>query len=274
MKNQLKESIRQILRAEEICLGGAMPLSACKLYNEGLLMRKMPDCQSVFLFAIPYYNGAHPERNLSLYAAPRDYHLYVSQLEERMVEKLSALYPNEKFALTADHSPIDERDAAWRLGLGVKGDNHLLITEEYGSFVFLAEILSTLAAECYYENDVLPPEVPVTECLHCGACQKACPCPDGCLSAITQKKGDLSEEEIQMMLDSGILWGCDVCQTVCPLNRDAAITPIAFFRENTLYRLTLGQIEEMSPAKFKERAFSFRGKKTILRNVKLYEDTK
>ena len=268
------ESIRSVMQSEGIELFGALPLADCRIYNEGLLQRKMPDCKSVLLFAVPYYNGAHPERNISLYAAARDYHLYFSLLEKSLVPKLQELFPKAHFAVTADHSPIDERAAALDLGLGVKGDNRLLITKRYGSYVFLGEVLSTLPAEAFYENGVVPSKKERQECLHCGACQRACPSHENCLSAITQKKGELTGEEIEKMLHSGIVWGCDVCQTVCPMNRDAEITPVPFFREEVMYVLGAKEVEEMSEEHFKQRAFSFRGRKTILRNLKLYEENK
>ena len=271
MKNKMKGSVSAVMREAGIDLYGAIALSDCVLYNEGLLQRKMPDCQSVFLFAAPYYNGPHPERNISLYAAPRDYHLYFSMLEKTLVPQLAKLFPEYSFALTSDHSPVDERDAALKLGLGVKGDNHLLITKEYGSFVFLAEVLSTMPVQLYYENERLPLLSEEKSCLHCGACRRACPSPDACLSAITQKKGELTDTEIEIMLNSGILWGCDVCQTVCPMNRDVQKTKIPFFYENTIYRLTADMVEAMPEEMFRQRAFSFRGRKTILRNLRLEE---
>ena len=269
----MKSCIRRIMKEEGIALYGALALGDCVIYNEGLLARKMPDCQSVLLFAVPYYNGDHPERNISLYAAPRDYHLFFAGLEASILPKLEAAFPAHRFAVTADHSPIDERDAALKLGLGVKGDNHLLITKEYGSYLFLAEVLSTLPVEEYYESKK-PPLLPPMECLHCGACRRACPSPEYCLSAITQKKGELTEREIEMMLESGIVWGCDICQTVCPMNRDVQITPIDFFKTDTIYCPTVELVEGMTKEEFQKRAFAFRGRNTILRNLRLYEEKK
>ena len=273
MIRHLISPVRNILAKEGIGLCGALPLAQCVLYNEGLLQRKMPDCQSILLFAVPYYNGDHPERNISLYAAPRDYHLYFAQLEKTLVPALVSIFPDHRFAITADHSPIDERDAALKLGLGVKGDNHLLITKQYGSYIFLAEVLSTLPAEAYYENGS-PPILEAAECLHCGACRRACPSSENCLSAITQKKGELSEAEMRLMLESGIVWGCDVCQMVCPMNRDLEITPISFFKTDTIYHPNAEMVAGMTKEEFQKRAFAFRGKNTILRNLRLYEENK
>jgi epoxyqueuosine reductase len=123
----------------------------------------------------------------------------------------------------------------------------------------------------------------VSYCIKCGLCKTKCinnaivekgVIKEKCLSEITQKKVDLSSSEEALVKKSGCIWGCDICQTVCPMNRDTEITPVPFFREEVMYVLGAKEVEEMPEEHFKQRAFSFRGRKTILRNLKLYEENK
>ena len=104
----------------------------------------MPNAVSAVFFLIPYYTGDSAERNISLYAVPRDYHLYVKALGEKLLPMLRSSYPGHSFALFTDHSPFDERDAAARAGLGMIGENGLLIHKKYGSYVFIAEVVSDM----------------------------------------------------------------------------------------------------------------------------------
>ena len=114
----------------------------------------------------------------------------------------------------------------------------------------------------------------LTGCIHCGECTRACPgnaIRDGridkekCLSYITQKKGELTEEEKRMIKESGCIWGCDICQNVCPLNKGAGKTDINEFRETAVPRAE-------SDTRIEGRAFAWRGEKVIKRNIDLQED--
>jgi epoxyqueuosine reductase len=187
-------------------------------------------------------------------------------LGNALTEELSACYPEASFAFFADHSPIDERDAAAKCGLGVIGDNHLLISPKYGSYVFLAELITDLAFPS------LSGPAPIGQCLHCGACSRACPSPANCLSAITQKKGELTEPEVDLMRKNHTIWGCDICQQVYPMNQRKESTPIPYFRENRIYHLTKEILDTMDGETFRKRAFAWRGRKTIERNLKAVEE--
>ncbi len=243
----------------------AAPLSALKVINPSLLSRKAPFTTSVLVFLIPYRTDEEEKTNLSMYARSRDYHLFTQELEDALFTALSAQFPNAHFALFCDHSPIDERDAAMKCGLGVIGDNHLLITPKYGSYVFLGALFTDLALEF----DALIEENP--GCLHCGACEKACPSRENCLSAITQKKGELTAKEADLMRKTGTVWGCDICQIVCPMNRDKEETIIPFFRAARVAFLTKEALDGMDEETFKARAYAWRGRKTIERNLDLIE---
>ncbi len=257
-----------------------LPFSECTvtrpyLYasHEGFIPR------SVLLFLVPYYAGK--AENLSVYAAAPDYHRYMKELHSSLESHLSHRFPEYRFFGFADHSPIDERLAAVKAGLGVFGKNGLLITEKYSSFVFIGEVLTDAPAE------VLGTPSPVSSirsCKECGACLAACPTgilrKEGnapCLSAVTQKKGELTESEAELIRTCGTAWGCDICQNVCPYTKNAEkngtlITPIPYFRENRVEKLTSAVIEEMPDEEFKTRAFAWRGKKPLLRNLAILEE--
>lgn len=266
--------ISQIFESEKIEYYAAVPLSSLKVIKPYLLERLNIDAElgSALVMCVPYYT-ASPE-NISAYACSRDYHLYFEGLFDRIVPRLRELYPEYSFWGFADHSPIDEVNAASMAGLGVIGDNHLFITEKYSSFVFLGEIISDMPAQSY----ALPLlDSGVRTCIHCGACSRGCP--EGldtarCLSALTQKKGALSDEDKTRIIDHGVAWGCDKCQNVCPYTRAAVesgsiYTPIDFFMEKRIEKIDLDSLYAMSEEEFFSRAFSWRGKETIARNLKI-----
>ena len=266
--SDLLNVLSALLREEHIEVFAAMPLDRCRMTYPALLSRVLPEAKTVILFLIPYRTEEKGEkRNISLYAVPKDYHLYCRALTTRLCGALHEAFPEGDFCGFADHSPIDERDAAVCAGLGVPGDNGLLINERYGSYVFLCEIYTDLP----FAGTFTPGEK--KECLHCGACRSACPANGECFSAVTQKKGDLTGEETALLRKEGCAWGCDRCQEVCPLNRDTEETPIAFFREDRIPFLTAETVERMTDGEFAERAYAWRGRKTILRNLRLLEDT-
>ncbi|MBR5817152.1 MAG: epoxyqueuosine reductase [Clostridia bacterium] len=225
--------------------------------------------RSATVFIIPYFLSR--PKNFSAYAASRDYHIFVKEICDALTAELMERYPEYKFAGFGDHSPIDERHAALVAGLGVLGENELLINEKYGSYVFIASILSDMPPSLTEAMAA----VEINKCIGCGACKRACPtgvltdrC-ESCLSAITQRKGELSEHEVELMRKFDTVWGCDVCQRVCPYNKTAQISPVEFFRDDRVELLTSEYVSSLSDEEFSRRAFAWRGKKTVLRNLEL-----
>ena len=262
----MKNYISQLLSKEKIEYFGILPLSECRVINPRLYERTFCSWtpKSVIVLLVPYYSGEYKDRNLSLYAVPRDYHLYFKELYSRIEENLDRAFPEYNFKGFSDHSPINEVDAAAKCGLGLIGDKYQLINGKYGSYTFIGEIYTD--AE-FSEYDTCGIEY----CSHCGACISACPTKDGCLSEITQKKGELSAEEKLLMIKHRTLWGCDICREVCPMNKGVAITPIEFFRTELIPVLNKQTLKGMSKEQFTSRAYSWRGKNTILRNIELFE---
>lgn len=234
--------------------------------------RRLPDwAKGVVIFLVPYFVRDDARRNISRYAVPQDYHIYASMLSERLNAALSAESVSVRAKIFSDTSPFDERALAVRTRLGFPGKNGLLIHETYGSYVFLAEAVTSCVLRLSGGADSTR-----EACLGCGACGAACPAgclsenaPHRmCLSALTQKK-HVSEEEMRLIASHALAWGCDRCQEVCPHNRNAAETPIPFFRENRLPYLTRKTVEEMSDEAFSRRAYAWRGREVILRNLAL-----
>lgn len=264
----LISAIGALLQDEHLDLFAPLPLSGAYFLRPDKLERMgIPLSGSVLLIAVPYY-VPNEQRNLSQYAVSRDYHLYFDRLFTRLCPSLETLYPGHRFVGAADNAPICEADAARKTGLGDIGENGLLLTEKYGSYVFLGGIYSTLPAAEYS----LPVRDPVVLCTHCGACHTACPSKNcgeksRCLSALTQKKGRLNESESGLLLQFSSAWGCDRCQEVCPVNRDLLPTPVPFFREARIPYLTPELLDSMADNEFEQRAYSWRGRAVIARNL-------
>lgn len=220
---------------------------------------------SILCAAFPYYTPLG-EHNVSRYAVVPDYHMVVSRRLEQAAARLREAYPQNRFVYFADNSPIPEVYTGCLCGLGVKGDNGLLIHKTYGSWVFLGEIVTDL--ELGYT------EGPLKQCPHCGMCQWACPnaalhsgeiVEARCLSYISQKKQPLSQKEETLLLANGLAWGCDTCQNVCPLNHKAQPTPIAEFLHNQVPLVRAGELDH-----YTERAFSWRPKAVLERNLRIF----
>ena len=160
--------------ALEILKQNSIPIFGCCRFESDLVLpdvrsvsRLPQNAKSVLIGLFPYYVGENPNRNLSLYSCIPDYHTIVGKMLDDACLGLKALFPDNQFVPFVDASPIREVTAALRAGLGVRGKNGQLITEAYGSMVFIGEIVSDLEL-----NAVSLPE---KECENCGACLSACP---------------------------------------------------------------------------------------------------
>lgn len=266
--------IIEFFKKENIEYYGALDYSDILEVNPRLRERENIDAKSVIVFLLPYYSGE--TENLSRYSASLDYHIVIKEITEKLCKLIKEIYPFGNAVGFGDHSPIDERGAALLAGLGILGDNGLLINEKYGSYVFIADVITDVPPEVIEASIPLP----VSRCEGCGACKRSCPTgilrseSSECLSAITQKKGELSDEEIKMMLKFDTVWGCDICQSVCPHNKKPRVTPIEFFKRNRIERLTLEALDTMDDEEFAKRAFAWRGRKTVRRNLEYYENAR
>lgn len=268
---ELYNFISELLTSEKITLFSPISLEDCNIVKPYLLERVGINGGSAVVCAVPYFSerlvGDH---NISSYCAVKDYHKYFDGLKQRILPTLREAYPQYKFELFADHSPIDERDAAAKSGVGVIGLNGMIITGKYSSYVFLGELITDAA---------IPHEKKEIEyCIGCKKCVSECPKSETslCLSAITQKKGELDENEIALMKRYRTAWGCDICQKVCPYTERAIkngtiFTNIDYFLTDIIPDLNPDILNALSDAEFASRAFSWRGRGTVERNLKILE---
>lgn len=171
------------------------------------------------------------------YALGKDYHFIVKEKLERLLNFIKELVPEAAGRCFADSAPILEHAWARRAGLGWIGKNSLLLTPK-GSYVFIGEILINIDLE--YETPKL-----LDPCGKCTRCIDACPTDaivadrvidaSRCISYFTiEKKGDIPEDlDLQERM-----FGCDICQEVCPWNRKAV-------EHNTAELSPIGKLLEM-----------------------------
>lgn len=241
-----------------------------------------PHAKSVLVALFPYYAG-DGGGNLSLYARGRDYHTVIREILSPFITLLQREYPHNRFIILADDSPLPERRAAALSGAGVLGDNGLIFDAIYGSYVFIGTILTDLP---------IPPILPISvaenarRCQHCGACRRVCPlgaldekggvCSNRCLSALTQNGGGLTSEQLYAVARHPLIWGCDLCQQICPANRNAPLTSLPAFLDHHIDSLTCADLEGLTRRQFCEkypdRAFTWKGPAPLRRNLALRKD--
>lgn len=251
-------------------------LSVASVAFDEVALHQVDGAKTVLITALPYYFPTLPDQNLARFAALPDYHGYFGDILREISAELQEQYPHFFFRAFTDNSPIDERKAAVTSGLAVVGRNNLCITEK-GSFIFLGEIITD------GEFSLSVPNVSRT-CGDCDRCIRKCPTGalsetgfdyTKCLAYLTQKKGELTKEEQAAIRKNAIAWGCDRCSEACPHNGHLKTANIALPPNELLPRLTAEEIEPLSDRQFREkyknRAFAWKGKATMLRNLYILE---
>lgn len=225
--------------------------------------------KSVIVIAFPYLIKDDRKSNLCKYARVLDYHTIVNDYLKIISSKLKHYFPDNEFEGFSDVSAFDEHFCAIMSGVGFNGRNHLVINDKYGTYFVIGEIATDL-----YLKESMPD---LRQCLNCKLCEKHCPSKalnkdkddfSKCLSEITQRKGELSQDEINLIYKNGLVWGCDVCQDVCPHNKNAQTTHLMEFLNSYEPNLTYENLPKLK----KERAFGYRGRNLLIRNLDIFTD--
>ncbi|MCL2837569.1 MAG: DUF1730 domain-containing protein [Oscillospiraceae bacterium] len=229
---------------------------------------------TVVVALFPYY-VANEQGNVAMYARARDYHKVNAEKLEVICEFL-----RDNGARTCkifvDNAARNDRKAAQLAGLGFYGRNNMLICDEYGSYFTIGQIVTDLEIE--------PDKPDSGKCENCGECVRACPSgalnggeyqKSLCLSEISQKKGELTVSEAELLKLAGTVWGCDICQSACPHNANLTTNVPRELMENRVVNLALCDIADMDDNEFRQEyeqyAFSWRGVDTLKRNLKILQ---
>ncbi len=256
-----------LLAKEGITEYGIIDFRKLNVINKKLLPDE--EINSAMMVLTPYKHNscmAQDGFNAGLFARCMDYHKYFDDLFARVIPNLRNLAGGNVYGF-ADHSPIHEKDAAAKCGLGFIGKNSLLINRKYGSFVFIGTLLFTSALDEYIHHIE-------SGCGNCDACIQSCPQKaihdsvdiTRCLSALSQKRKK-NDSDIELLCETKTVWGCDICQNVCPYNKNAEASDIDYFKKGFITNFSDELINNMSENEYKSRAFSFRERKVIVENI-------
>jgi len=218
----------------------------------------LPGARSIIVLALNYFQGEQVQRaeaaasgKIARYAWGDDYHEVIAAKLDEVDQFLRGFGAQQKCHV--DTGPILERDHAAQAGIGWHGKNTMLIDEQFGTWFFLAEILTTLE---------LPPDQPAADrCGTCERCIKACPTgaitaphrldARRCISYLTiELKGSIPLELRPLIGDR--IFGCDDCLDVCPWNRFAEVShETAFSARQSTTGMSLREYLELTDAKFR-----------------------
>jgi epoxyqueuosine reductase len=225
----------------------------------------LPGIRSAVCVGLNYYqdiesnqrsaDGTDGRGVFSIYAHGRDYHDVMGEMLERLDGRLRERYPTMQSLACVDTSPISDRSMAIRAGIAWLGKNSSVISPQFGSWIFLGELLTDL--------DLRPDQPLQTLCGNCTKCIDSCPTgaldkpfvvdSRRCISYLTiEERGDIPTPLRERI---GVnLYGCDTCQSVCPFNKVAVRTD-TFDRggRSPLVDMTVAELEEISDEDFRQK---------------------
>lgn len=188
--------------------------------------RLLSGCSTIISLAYPYPKekpATSDGYTLARYSTPLqdDYHIRLKAKCKELAEYIEEIYKGSSSRILIDSAPMLERSFAYSSGLGFIGKNNMLIIFGYGSYFYLAEILTSATID-------IPVIEPCTSlCGSCTACIDACPTgalksawdfdASLCLSYLTIESEELVNPSMGKLMNRCFL-GCDICQEVCPLN--------------------------------------------------------
>jgi len=267
----------------------------------------MENCKSIIAVLVSYNKMVNvkrdefPRGNFSLSVCGRDYHEVIRELLAGLARHLARIVDFE-YKIYVDTGPLVEREILYRAKLAWRGKNFCAVSDTIGSMFNCGYMLTNIDFDIstksdsfndYLENqarqagdasactDNAPvsglKKLPDSRCGDCALCVSACPAAclgedvfkyERCVSYLTQKKGDLSDEEKALIGKN--LYGCDICQLVCPYNAGKEVGEIndadeIYPRLDSILSLTKREFSQ----KYSNRAFYWRGLKLLKRNAEI-----
>jgi epoxyqueuosine reductase len=230
-------------------------------------------CRTVISLAYPYPSqkpGTTDGFTVSRYSQPgeTDYHVRLKDLCRTLLSVVKEAYPMSHSRVCVDSAPLLEKSYACSSGIGFMGKNNILIIPGYGSYVYLAEILTTAPI------DMTSLEPMKNQCGTCTSCVDSCPTgalekpfsldASKCLSylSIEDKRGVDKQTGIQM---GDCFFGCDRCQEVCPLNGNESSTEISLPSTDTFLEMD----DNVFRKKFGKTALARAGLEKLKMNIQV-----
>ena len=224
--------------------------------------RLFPEARSVVVVALNYYTAAqHADHTgtgkISRYAWGDDYHEVLGDKLRALLQWTKEQWPEAEGKACVDIQPMMDKAWAVRAGLGWMGKHTNLITQDFGSWVFLGELLLNL--ELDYDRQEI-----ADQCGSCTLCIDACPTgaieepyllnSQKCISYETiESRAESIQPEISGRLE-GWLYGCDICQDVCPWNHVSVTTDEPRFQPRAgNVNASLAEVLELTPETYARR---------------------
>lgn len=233
----------------------------------------LPEAKSVISVISSYHHSRKLDGKyrISHYAQGKDYHIVMKQKLELLKEEIIKEFPFFVSIPFCDTSSVLERYFAAQAGLGFIGKNRCLINHKYGSWVFIAGMI------CNVETDY--DEASELSCADCDDCLRSCPTKAlsehgldarKCISYHTIENKNEIPENVRAQITNQ-LFGCDICQNVCPINKHANVSTCEAFKLlPQIEEINYEELQQMSnrefSRKFKNTSLLRSGRKKIISN--------
>ncbi|HTW94149.1 MAG TPA: tRNA epoxyqueuosine(34) reductase QueG [Tepidisphaeraceae bacterium] len=216
----------------------------------------LPGAKSVICVALNYHvevDRPYGYGKIAQYALGDDYHEVIKPRLFQLADWLRQTFPGAQTKCAVDTAPVMEKDLAARAGIGWIGKNTCVINEKIGSWLFLGEVITTIP---------FPPDEPaIDRCGTCTRCIDACPThaitapyqldARRCISYLTIEHRNQISADLQPAIGDWI-YGCDICQDVCPWNRRAPETTEPRFQPRFEGGLDLRELLGWRPTDFNQ----------------------
>ncbi|MCM8833401.1 MAG: tRNA epoxyqueuosine(34) reductase QueG [Candidatus Omnitrophica bacterium] len=182
----------------------------------------LPSVKTIITLGVNYYSEIPEESIFPRYLTKIDYHKVIKKMLKTFIENLKKEFGNFEYRFFVDTGPVFEKYWAKKSGIGFIGKNSLIINREFGSFIFLSEV--------FIDKEIEPDKEIENLCGECKKCVESCPTgailENGiidarkCISYLTIEKKELSEYEKGLIKKGKRIFGCEICQEVCPFNQN------------------------------------------------------
>lgn len=214
----------------------------------------LPDCKSVIVTLFNYNNGKslQSKYRVSKYAFVRDYHQLVVEQLEKMVTLIKGKNNQFNYKISVDSGRISEKNWSLKAGLGYYGKNGVFLTPQ-GSFFFIGIILIDQEVDQY--DQALPDET--NFCGQCSLCMDNCPTKAIVKPYVVDARKCLSYQTLsnknpdyEFIKGHPWIYGCDICQEVCPKNKKSVINELAVSNSSLFLHFQDSDFENMTKEQF------------------------